>query len=64
MSMLGDVLRKLEELGAKPAGPMTRKEFAALVKRSPRTIHRWIEQKKVRLQNDLIPASESRRFLS
>lgn len=64
MAMLGEVLRRLDQMTAPLEAPLSRSAFAKLVHKSPRTVTRWIEQKKVRTEKGLIPASEARKFLS
>lgn len=64
MAMLGEVLRRLDEIAKPLQPPLTRKAFGTLVHKSPRTVTRWIEQKKIRTEKGMIPASEARKFLS
>lgn len=62
--MLGEVLRRLDDLSPPTEPALTRKAFAKRIKKSPRTVTRWIEQGRIRTEKDLIPASEARKFLS
>ena len=58
------VLTKLDELNRTGKPGITQAEFAALMKKHPRTVSRWIRGKKLRLERGLVPNSEVRRFLS
>lgn len=58
------VLTKLDELNRTGKPGITQVDFAKLMKRHPRTVSRWISDKKLRLEKGLIPNSEVRRFLS
>ena len=58
------VLTKLDELNHTGRPGITQVAFAKLLKKHPRTISRWIADKKLRLEKGLVPNSEVRRFLS
>lgn len=51
-----------EHCAGKPG--LTQREFAKLMRKHPRTVNRWIAEKKLRLEKGLIPNSEVRKYLS
>lgn len=58
------VLAKLDEMNRAGKPGMTQVAFAKLVGRAPRTISRWVHDKKIRLEKGMVPHSEVRRHLS
>lgn len=58
------VLAKLDEMHVTGKPGMTQREFAKLLRVTPRTISRRIKAKKLRLEKGLIPNSEVRKHLS
>ena len=44
--------------------PITQAEFARMLDKHPRTISRWVKQKKIRLENGLVPNHVVEKYLS
>jgi len=44
--------------------PITQAEFAEMLNKHPRTISRWVKQKKIRLENGLVPNHVVEKYLS
>jgi hypothetical protein len=58
------VLSRLDEMNHAGKPGLTQREFAKLLKKHPRTITRWVTDKKLRLEKGMVPHSEVRKFLS
>lgn len=58
------VLAKLDEISGAGKPGLSQADFARLIKVTPRTVCRWVQGKKLRLERGRVPNEEVRRFLS
>lgn len=58
------VLTRLAEMNSAGKPGLTQREFAKLIGKTPRTVARWVADKKIRLERGRVPHSEVKKFLS
>lgn len=58
------LLTRVEALNTAGKPGLSQREFAKLIGKTPRTITRWVKDKKLRLEKGRVPNSEVRKFVS